>query len=178
MNNEERKHLRWIMLVSVVWALAAGVVRAQENKPAENAAAKEPPANQWVKIGEVPRVANVSLVYAPSVRRFVMVKPDGVLHFDLESRVWKSSPVKGKWPNARRGVYFQATWDPGSKKILSYLNNRTASLDPDRWVVTDHKASPSPAAGPRDLVRGGGTLDLLRRPQSFDLGFHVRGPGQ
>jgi hypothetical protein len=145
----------WALIVSSAWLMVAGMARAQEAKPAENAAAKEPPANQWARIGETPQVGNVSLVYAPNVKRFVMVTPEGVRHFDLASNVWKSAPTPGKWPDIRlrKGTYFQVAWDPGSKKVVSYLRNRTWSLDPETWKLVDHKASPSPAAGPRDLLK-------------------------
>ena len=67
----------------------------------------------------------------------------------------KKAPIKGKWPNVtkRRGTYFQAAWDPGSSKIVACLRNRTWLLDPESWALTDHKASPSPAANPRDMLK-------------------------
>jgi hypothetical protein len=153
----KRWYRAFALTIAVAWLTAAGMARGQETKPTEGAAAQEPPANQWVKIGETPRLENVSLVYAPNVKRFVMVTPEGVRHFDLASKAWKNAPVGGKWPNlkTRRGTYFQVAWDPGSAKIVSYLGNRTWSLDPKTWALADRKASPSPAASPRDLLKEG-----------------------
>jgi len=155
-----REHVTKMLFLTVAIASGLATCMAQEQKPAQGAKAKESPVNNWVKINEVPASKwtlnrNVSLVYAPSVKRFVMVMTEGVRYLDLASRVWKGAPVKGKWPNLkkRRGIYFQVTWDPGSKKIVSYLRNRTCSLDPGTWKLVDHKTSPSPAAGKRDLLK-------------------------
>jgi len=143
----KRWYRAFALTIAVAWLTAAGMAGGQETKPTEGAAAQEPPANQWVKIGETPRLENVSLVYAPNVKRFVMVTPEGVRHFDLASKAWKNAPVGGKWPNlkTRRGTYFQVAWDPGSAKIVSYLGNRTWSLDPKTWALR-------PAQGRRTQV--------------------------
>jgi hypothetical protein len=155
----ERDGIQWMSLtVAAVWMLAACCAQAQEQKATEVAAAQETPINQWVKINATPfyKEGNVSLVYAPSVKRFVMVTPDGARHLDLESKAWQNVPVKN-WPGVggRRGTYFQVAWDPGSKKVFSYLRNQTWSLDPENWALVDHKASPSPAANQRNMLPAG-----------------------
>jgi len=144
-----------LLLLTLLTVVVLADGHAQEKKPSEGAGKKETPVNQWVKIGEMPPQKNISLVYAPSVKRFVMVMPEGVRYLDRESKAWKAAPIKGKWPDIRlrKGTYFQVAWDPGSAKIVSYLHNRTCSLDPDTWAIKDLKASPSPAASPRDLIK-------------------------
>ena len=148
-----------LVIVTAVLLTATATTSAQEKKPIAGEETKETPVNQWLKINETSfyKWGNVSLVYAPSVRRFVMVSPDGVRYLDLKSKAWKKAPIKGKWPNVekRRGTYFQVAWDPGSKKVVFYLRNRTWSLDPKTWALTDHKASPSPAANPRNMFPKG-----------------------
>jgi len=126
----ERNGKQWVSLaMASVWLTAAGVARGQENKPAEGAAAKEPPANQWVKINEIPRVMNVPMVYAPNVKRFVMVMPEGVRFLDLETRAWKAAPVPGKWPYVgnKRGTFFQVAWNPRKGSSPTWATGRGRS---------------------------------------------------
>jgi lipopolysaccharide export system protein LptC len=50
----KRWYRAFALAMAVAWLTAAGMARGQENKPAESAEAKEPPASQWDKINETP----------------------------------------------------------------------------------------------------------------------------